>query len=172
MRKLFILLLIVGSLSTGCSKQEDMLSEAATMVNINSELLDGVYSEKTNNTIEYIYKCEYLKKLDDLEESIRDSYKLYDEESTLRMTEIEEEKFEIWNNELNNIYKVLKSQLNESEFKEVKNKEINWFEYREDRAQKDAKLFEGMDFAQVQYNTSLTKLTKERCYELVNKYLK
>lgn len=31
--------------------------------------------------------------------------------------------------------------------------------------------FEGMDFAQVEYNLSLAKLTKERCYKLVNEYL-
>ena len=31
-----------------------------------------------------------------------------EEESNLKMIEIEESKFEIWNNELNNIYKVIK----------------------------------------------------------------
>ena len=38
-------------------------------------------------------------------------------------------------------------------------------------AQEQADEFEGMVFTEVQYNLTLAKLTEERCYEIVNKYL-
>ena len=87
------------------------------------------------------------------------------------MIEIEEEKFEVWNKELNNIYKAIKKQLNNSKYENFKNEEIVWLEKRNEVAENSAKEFEGTDFFKVQYNIVLTKLTKERCYKLVNEYL-
>ena len=72
---------------------------------------------------------------------------------------------------LNNIYKVIKEQLSEKKYEIFKNQEISWLDERDKKAEDNAKKFEGMDFAQVEYNLSLAKLTKERCYKLVNEYL-
>ena len=73
--------------------------------------------------------------------------------------------------ELNNIYKVIKEQLSEKKYEIFKNQEISWLDERDKKAEDNANKFEGMDFAQVEYNLSLAKLTKERCYKLVNEYL-
>ncbi len=63
------------------------------------------------------------------------------------------------------------TQLSETEFVELKSKQVDWLCYRENTANNDSDNFKGMMFAKVQYNKSLAKLTKERCYELINTYL-
>ena len=44
--------------------------------------------------------------------------------------------------------------------------------YRDTTAQNESSPFEGGSFARVQYISTLARLTKERCYELVNTYMK
>lgn len=171
MKKIIGVLILVTILTIGCSKNHKLSNENMQTTDLKATLLDDVYSEKPNNKIEYTYKYEYLKKLDDLDEDVKKSTTLLEEESTLKMLETEEEHFNIWNNELNNIYKVIKEQLSEKDYKKFKKQEITWLNKREKLANKEAEEFEDMDFSQVEYNSSLAKLTKERCYELVNKYL-
>ena len=111
-----VLLIVVGIFTTACSNNKDIKYGKTYEIDLASELLDDVHSEKIDNGIEYLYKYEYLKKLDDLEENVSTSKSLLEEESDLKMIEIEEEKFEVWNKELNNIYKAIKKQLNNSKY--------------------------------------------------------
>lgn len=200
MRKLFILLLTTSFLVIGCRSYETSKDDGDNIKNVYCSscgveskektrfcpdcgaestwlakrpiLLEKTKSDKANaiNT-DYTYKYEYLSDLDNLEESINNSYSLYEEESRSKMAEVEEMKLETWNNMLDDIYILLKTQLSESEFEELKNEQISWLDYRESTAKNDANKFEGMEFARVQYNSYLVKLTKERCYELVNAYM-
>ena len=171
MKRLMVLLIVVGIFTTACSNNKDIKYGKTYEIDLASELLDDVHSEKIDNGIEYLYKYEYLKKLDDLEENVSTSKSLLEEESDLKMIEIEEEKFEVCNYQLNNIYKAIKKQLNNSKYENFRNEEIVWLEKRNEVAENSAKEFEGTDFFKVQYNIVLTKLTKERCYKLVNEYL-
>ena len=171
MKRLMVLLMLLVIFTTACSKNTKIAYDDTAKVELESQLVDDIHSEKPNNKIEYTYKYEYLKKLDDLDEDVKKSKSLLEEESNLKMIEIEESKFEIWNNELNNIYKVIKEQLSEKKYEIFKNQEISWLDERDKKAEDNANKFEGMDFAQVEYNLSLAKLTKERCYKLVNEYL-
>ena len=170
MKRLMVLLMLVVIFTTACSKNTKIAYDDTAKVELESQLVDDIHSEKPNNKIEYTYKYEYLKKLDDLDEDVKKSKSLLEEESNLKMIEIEESKFEIWNNELNNI--VLPVVVSEEKKYEIfKNQEISWLDERDKKAEDNANKFEGMDFAQVEYNLSLAKLTKERCYKLVNEYL-
>ena len=109
--------------------------------------------------------------MNDLDDDISESRSLYEEKSTSEMIEAEEINFEKWNNMLDDICRLLKTQLSETEFVELKSKQVDWLCYRENTANNDSDNFKGMMFAKVQYNKSLAKLTKERCYELINTYL-
>ena len=113
MKRLMVLLMLVVIFTTACSKNTIIAYNDKAKVELESQLVDDIHSEKPNNKIEYTYKYEYLKKLDDLDEDVKKSKSLLEEESNLKMIEIEESKFEIWNNEFNNIYKVIKEQLSE-----------------------------------------------------------
>ena len=135
MKRLMVLLIVVGIFTTACSNNKDIKYGKTYEIDLASELIDDVHSEKIDNGIEYLYKYEYLKKLDDLEENVSTSKSLLEEESDLKMIEIEEEKFEVWNKELNNIYKAIKKQLNNSKYENFKNEEIVWLEKRNEVAE-------------------------------------
>lgn len=124
------------------------------------------------NTNQKSYKEEYLKKLDIIEENMSDLDYLYEEGITANMVEAEGTRLGRWDDMLNEIYSLLKTQLSENEMAELKRKQLNWIKYRDKTAENEAKEFEGGSMAGVQYNSSLARLTKERCYELVNIYMK
>ena len=73
---------------------------------------------------------------------------------------------------LNEIYNLLKVQLSKEEMDELTNKQISWIEYRDKTAENESATFGMGSFATVQYNSTLARVTKERCYELVNNYMK
>lgn len=119
----------------------------------------------------YTYKYEYLAKLEDLDNEVNNSTTLLKEESPYAMIDIEKNKYELWDDMLNEIYCLLETQLSNKEFENFKRTQSKWLNYRDSIAQEQADKFEGMVFTKVQYNLALAKLTKERCYEVVNKYL-
>lgn len=80
--------------------------------------------------------------------------------------------YQLWDGVLNDIYGVLKTQLSESELSNLRNEQLKWIETRDATAQ--ARYDEegaGSMSAMVKVET-LFSLTKERCYELVNQYMK
>ena len=148
-----------------CGAQAVWLNEKPEILKEDKNMI----SKDTN----YTYKYEYLAKLEDLEEEINNSntLSLLEEESPYAMIDRAKSKYEAWDDMLNEIYYLIETQLSNKEFEEFKNKQSKWLNYRERMAQEQADKFEGMVFTKVQYNLTLAKLTEERCYEIVNKYL-
>lgn len=148
-----------------CGAQAVWLNEKPEILKEDKNMI----SKDTN----YTYKYEYLAKLEDLEEEVNNStpLSLLEEESPYAMIDIAKSKYEAWDDMLNEIYYLIETQLSNKEFEEFKNKQSKWLNYRERMAQEQADKFEGMVFTKVQYNLTLAKLTEERCYEIVNKYL-
>lgn len=148
-----------------CGAQAVWLNEKPEILKEDKNMI----SKDTN----YTYKYEYLAKLEDLEEEINNSntLSLLEEESPYAMIDRAKSKYEAWDDMLNEIYYLIETQLSNKEFEDFKNKQFKWLNYRERMAQEQADKFEGMVFTKVQYNLTLAKLTEERCYEIVNKYL-
>lgn len=128
--------------------------------------------ESSNEVVQHSYKNEYINKLNSLEEGMSDLDYLYESGVTAQMNEAEATKLGRWDNMLNEIYSLLKTQLTESEMKELKSKQISWIEYRDRTANNESNESGGGSLSGVVYNSSLARLTKERCYELVNTYMK
>ena len=128
--------------------------------------------ESSNEVVQHSYKNEYINKLNSLEEGMSDLDYLYENGVTAKMNEAEATKLGRWDNMLNEIYSLLKTQLTESEMKELKSKQISWIEYRDRTANNESNESGGGSLSGVVYNSSLARLTKERCYELVNTYMK
>lgn len=118
------------------------------------------------------YKAKYLSKLSQLEDIYENPDNAYEWSSTGDAAEAEYERYQAWDDMLNEIYALLKTQLSSSEMKALKNEEINWINYRDKTAENDARDFEGGSNYSVVYNGSLATTTKDRCYELVNNYMK
>ncbi|MGM9977761.1 MAG: lysozyme inhibitor LprI family protein [Clostridium sp.] len=116
------------------------------------------------------YKEEYLKKLDSLDEYLKTS--VNEGITTIEMKEAENTRYKSWDDMLNDIYNLLKTQLTEDEMKKLQEEEIEWIKYRDETAENEAKKFEGGTLQPIAYISSLTETTKNRCYELVNNYMR
>jgi len=92
--------------------------------------------------------------------------------TTYEMTNSATQIYTLWDNELNKIYGVLKNQLSESEMNSLRQKQREWITYRDNKAEQDAAEYEGGTMAQLELILSKANTTQERCYELVNWYMK
>ncbi|UOE94583.1 lysozyme inhibitor LprI family protein [Alkalihalobacillus sp. LMS39] len=113
-------------------------------------------------------KGDYLKKLNEMEEADRQL------ESGVTMAELEEqeeERYRKWDEELNKIYGVLKEQLKPEEMDKVREEQREWIIYRDNTAKESSLKYEGGSTETLEYIATQATLTRERCYELVAKYM-
>ena len=113
-------------------------------------------------------KQYYLNYLDGIAADDVDQY----EGSTVEIHNFTGERYEIWDKALNEIYGVIKGQLSKSEADKLTQDELEWIKYKEETAEEEGLQFDGGSFQPVQINITATRITKERCYELVNRYMK
>ena len=197
MKKGIILVLIsLSVVMVGCSKNNEMVDtktvssnetstekvDTKTVTNneISTETVDTntvanneTLTETSNkeNEEKKSYKEEYLKKLDSLDEYLKTSVN-GGSGTTIEMKEAENTRYKSWDDMLNEIYNLLKTQLTEEEMKKLQEEEIEWIKYRDETAENESKEFEGGTLQPIAYISSLTKTTKNRCYELVNNYMR
>ena len=67
---------------------------------------------------------------------------------------------------------ILRVQLSNSYMDALTEKQIQWIEYRDITDKNESLVFEGGTMEGLQYTSTLANITKERCYELVNNYMK
>ena len=134
----------------------------------NNETLAETSNEE--NEEKKSYKEEYLKKLDSLDEYLKTS--VNEGITTIEMKKAENTRYKSWDDMLNEIYNLLKTQLTEEEMKKLQEEEIEWIKYRDETAENESKEFEGGTLQPIAYISSLTETTKNRCYELVNNYMR
>lgn len=116
-------------------------------------------------------KQEYLKKLNGIQAGLKDLDSLY-AGNNADMISAATEEYNRWNNALNEIYGVLKTQLSTIEMNQLQKEELQWIKDKEAKAKAAAAQWEGGSGAPLQYEASLAGSTKERCYLLVNNYMK
>ncbi|MFJ7970715.1 lysozyme inhibitor LprI family protein [Psychrobacillus sp. NPDC096389] len=165
-----VILVLVSIILVAC---EDMSDELGAKPNNESSNADS-----TENTSEIAEdsevkkeskKEEYLKKLNDMEEADRN---LVAGTTMVELEEQEVERYKKWDVELNEIYGVLKEQLSKEQMDKLKEEQRNWIKHR-DKAAKEASLkYEGGSMESLEYVATQASLTRERCYELVAKYMK
>ncbi|MCI9978122.1 DUF1311 domain-containing protein [Clostridioides difficile] len=114
-------------------------------------------------------KDEYLKKLKRIEDEVS---KISYDGDTLQMKEASSKVFKKWDNVLNEIYGVLKSQLSSSEMESLKEEQRQWIAIRDAGAEESASEFEGGTMYDLEYTEALSRQTQQRCYDLVNTYMK
>ncbi|MGG7060165.1 lysozyme inhibitor LprI family protein [Clostridium nigeriense] len=117
-------------------------------------------------------KDKYIEKLNALDAELAYAKDSYEKGTTADLVSGEGTAFSRWDGMLNEIYNLLKIQLSASEMEELTNKQISWIEYRDKTAENESATFGMGSLATVQYNSTLARVTKERCYELVNTYMK
>ena len=168
-RKKILMLILVCIMSLGiisCDKNE------ANKENVQNETQKVDSSaenarEETKNTSK---KKVYIEKLNDIENGLSDLDSLY-AGNTIEMKAAAEEEWTRWDKALNEIYKELKNDLPEDKFKELEKEEVQWIKDRDKKAKQSSLELKGGTAEQLAYTSSLAESTKERCYELVNKYM-
>ncbi|WP_343337560.1 hypothetical protein TPELB_25280 [Terrisporobacter petrolearius] len=137
---------------------------------------DKKVEEQTKNnstTTKISQKEDYTKRLAEVERQVKDleNSPEFTEGSTIELRNVIGKCYLKWDDLLNEIYGVLKTQLSESEMSDLKNKQINWIKYRDGKADEAAAEYEGGTMAPLEYASVKVELTRERCYKLVNKYM-
>ena len=78
-----------------------------------------------------------------------------------------QEKYRIWDDLLNQQWQVLKKVLPEEEMRQLTNEELQWIKDKEATALEAAAEYEGGSLYPMVYSTTLSSLTRERVYELL-----
>lgn len=142
---------------------EEQINEISEMKNKIKENETGLVPNSQSK------RDEYLKKLKRLEDEVSEiSY----DGDTLQMKEASSKVLKMWDDILNKIYGVLKSQLSSSEMESLKEEQREWIVIRDAGAEESASEFEGGTMYGLAYTETLSIQTQQRCYDLVNKYMK
>ncbi|MEK3996630.1 lysozyme inhibitor LprI family protein [Psychrobacillus sp. FSL K6-2365] len=131
-----------------------------------------VTKEKTETVNLHSTKEKYLKQLNDIENSLGDLNDQYNSGTQSEMHEAKSEILKKWDNALNEIYGVLKKQLSADEMSSLQEEQRNWIKQRDQKAKEESSIFTGGTMETTIYVATQAQLTKERCYELVQKYMK
>lgn len=152
--------------------KEEHQSESETDVE-DSELNDNDSTSRhhQNNESESV-KDTYALKLKDAEKETNQMRENPKDETTFALKEVEGHLFDIWDGLLNEIYSVLKQQLSLEEMEKLRVEQREWLQYRDQTAKEASLEYEGGTMEQYEYVKVENDLTKERCFELVELYLK
>lgn len=128
-----------------------------------STLGNGKNETKESKKNQYVQKLEETKKETEQLEAL--------DNSTYALIEMENKRWKIWDDLLNEIYGVLIEQLPQNEMDVLREEQLKWIKYRDENALKASKKYEGGTIENLEYVSVLANLTEERCYELVNNYM-
>ncbi|MCM3086814.1 DUF1311 domain-containing protein [Bhargavaea ginsengi] len=144
-------------------EQEEVTSESTEINQTNDQ------EETASRTGEISNKEEYLQKLSDAKAET-DQLKETDS-STYALKKVADDKWEIWDELLNEIYGVLQEQLSQDEMDRLRVEQRDWIKYRDETALEASQKFKGGTQEHLEYVMVLARLTEERCYELVEDYM-
>jgi uncharacterized protein YecT (DUF1311 family) len=118
-------------------------------------------------------KQAYLEKLDNIQKELdaMPSKKDSDKGVTNAMKNYYGVAYEKYDDALNEIYALLKKELSPEDMAELKSEQVKWIKEKEENAEKERQKYEGGTFENVAWYISLYESTKDRCYELVKKYM-
>ncbi|WP_342478040.1 lysozyme inhibitor LprI family protein [Paenibacillus sp. FSL H7-0350] len=114
----------------------------------------------------------YFDKLDKIEEGLSDLKSLSDSGVMTDMKAAASKEHERWDKALNEIYQTLKEQLPEAEMAKLKEEQLSWIKERDKTAEEAAAKYKGGTMEGLEYAATLASVTKERCYKLVELYMK
>ena len=115
-------------------------------------------------------RTEYLEKLNATKKEL-DAVEATDS-STYALKAVAGARWETWDDLLNEIYGVLKEQLPPEEMDQLREEQRKWLTYRDESALEASLKYKGGTMEHLEYVIVLANLTEERCYDLVEKYMK
>ncbi|MFS0820418.1 lysozyme inhibitor LprI family protein [Bacillus sp. 1P02SD] len=113
-------------------------------------------------------KEQYLNELAAIEEEIENKP---EGETQIEMEDIAAGIYEIWDGELNKIWKELEKQLPTEKMDKLREDQRQWIKEKYRIASEEAAQYEGGTMEPLVKVNTQARVTKERCYELVKKYM-
>lgn len=136
---------------------------------------ESIQEDNATNTVTKIEgrRKEFIDRLDNIQKELDTLPEKKDSDKgvTNAMKNYYGRSYEIYDKELNEIYAFLKKELSPEIMADLNTKQIKWIEQKEDTANEERLKYNGGTFENVAYYITLYELTKEKCYELVNKYM-
>jgi len=134
---------------------------------------EAFLGEKNNKIKMEGRRTEFIEKLDSIQKELDalPAKKDSDKGVTNAMKNYYGISYEKYDEALNEIYGLLNKELSSETVKELKAEQIKWIEQKENKANEERQKYDGGTFENVAYYISLYESTKNRCYELVNKYM-
>ena len=172
-RSLLLIFICSFFVMVGCAKEatvvepiedKNVIGEGTEQAEPNE--MEQVKEENPNS----LSKEEYLKILNTQEEA--DKNKVVTDTTTIALIAEEQERYETWDKLLNEIYGVLKTQLPENEMIKLRDEQREWIIKRDETAKEASLQYKGGTMENLEYVATQATLTRERCYELVAKYMK
>ncbi|WP_144511452.1 lysozyme inhibitor LprI family protein [Bacillus sp. FJAT-22090] len=166
MKKLLVLFIIPFIFLAGCNHTEEQSVEKENAEN-------GIASnENTESNKVENKKNEYLEKLNAIEKGLSEFDEVYKNGTQTDMNQAKAETFKRWDDALNEIYSVLQKQLSASEMEKLREEQREWIKHRNKIATEESSEFKGGTLEPFQFADTQARVTKERCYELVEIYMK
>ncbi|WP_099355492.1 lysozyme inhibitor LprI family protein [Fredinandcohnia onubensis] len=144
---------------------ETTQEEDSTDENVDAESTDTNVEGETEDSP---LKIQYLSELEAIEKEIESNPK---GETQLEMNEIAAANYKVWDDALNKIWKELEKQLPTEEMDELREEQRRWIKDKYKAASEEAEQYKGGTMEPLVKTSTLAQVTKERCYELVEKYM-
>jgi uncharacterized protein YecT (DUF1311 family) len=175
---IFIVVALLVGMSACSNSSEDAASIVKKVPTDTTNQIkenDNLQGENTTKAVTKIKgsKNAYLERLDNIQKELdalpekKDS----DKGVTNAMKNYYGISYEKYDEELNEIYALLKKELSPEVMSDLKTEQIKWIEQKEKKADDERLKYNGGTFEHVAMYISLYESTKERCYELVNTYM-
>ena len=113
-----------------------------------------------------------MKKIDIESEKLDKEYDSNRGSTQAGMNGISGEQAKLYDNELNQIYDYLKQNLSKEKAKELEKSEMAWIKEKESNIAEIRKQYEGGSITPLMVNSEVAKESKERCYYLIDNYMK
>ncbi len=113
----------------------------------------------------------YLAKLDEIDQEMTEMMENSTASNTVEMKKEASDRWEAWDDALNEIYDVLEKQLSQEEMDALRIEQRSWIEHRDATAKEASLKYEGGTQENVEYTAVMADVTRERCYELVKEYM-
>lgn len=116
-------------------------------------------------------KSHYLKELKELDIQIEKMRREETDSTTYALMTAAETELKLWDAKLNEIYNAVIEQMDDDEKSILTDEETGWIKMRDSAASEAAKKYSGGTMEGLEYTATMASLTRDRAFELVEKYL-
>lgn len=158
--------------TTSTSSPTEEKQEATATKTDTTTPSDNTSKTETSTKTDSVEKQHYLEKLKSTKEEMDVLEEKSQDAITIAAKGYESDRFDTWDALLNDIYEKLSEQLSSSEMEKVRKEQLNWITYRDKTAKEASDKYNGGTGATLEYTRVENKLTEERCFTLVQNYMK